>query len=153
MNHKQKKLLENFTLVILITAAMVIGLLNFKDWVNHQESMRAMQHLGQIVLDYKQKNGSIPPNYYVDDIRKQLEGTERLGDLRYRARWIEIGADPNTILAYSRKNYKRFLFGAGAIVLKLDGGVEWMDKKEFDPLIAKQQSSVEIEFDKVKSVK
>jgi hypothetical protein len=126
---------------------MVIGLVNFKDWVNKSESMRAMQQLGQIVLSYREQNGSVPPNYYVDDIRKQLEGIERAGDLKYRARWIEYGAGPDTILAYTRKKYGNFLFGSGAIVLRLDGRVEWMKMKEFDELLAKQQTSLEIEME------
>ena len=50
MNLRQKNLMKNLVLVVLVTIAMVIGLVNFKDWVNQNEAMRAMHHLGQIVL-------------------------------------------------------------------------------------------------------
>ncbi|MFA5553507.1 MAG: hypothetical protein WCZ89_05010 [Phycisphaerae bacterium] len=147
MNTRQKKLLENFVLVLLITIAMIIGLLNFKDWVNYSESMRAMQHLGQIVMDYREKHGSVPPNYFVEDIRQNLEGAQRIGNLKYRARWIEFDAKPDTILAYGYKDYKHFLFGSGAVVLRLDGRVEWLKKSELDVILAKQQSPLEIEME------
>jgi formylmethanofuran dehydrogenase subunit B len=145
MNLRQKNLIKSLVLVVLVTVAMVIGLVNFKDWVNRNEAMRAMQHLGQIVLAYRQEEGSVPPGYYVDSIQEQLVGSERLGQLKYRARWIEYGAGSDEILAYTRKNYRHLLFGSGAVVLRLDGRVEWMKKKEFDALLASQQSRFEIE--------
>jgi hypothetical protein len=145
MNLRQKNLMKNMVFVVLITIAMVIGLVNFRDWVNRNEAMRAMQHLGQIVFAYRQEKGSIPPEYYVDNIREQLVGSERMGQLKYRARWIEYGASDDEILAYVRKEYKHLLFGSGAVVLRLDGRVEWIKKKEFDALLAGQQSLFEIE--------
>lgn len=148
MNLRQKNLIKNLILVVLVTIAMVIGLLNFKDWVNRNEAMRAMQHLGQIVLDYRQEEGSVPPEYYVDKIQEQLEGSERLGGLKYRARWIEYNAGDDEILAYTRKDYRHLLFGPGAVVLRLDGRVEWIKKKKFDKLLAAQQSRLEIETGK-----
>ena len=148
MKVHQKKLIKNLVPVVLITVAMVIGLVNFRDWVNHNEAMRAMQHLGQIVLSYRQEKGSVPPGYYVNSILEQLVGRERIGKLRYRARWIEYGAGGDEILAYTRKDYGNFLFGSGAIVLRLDGRVEWMKKKEFDALLASQQSRFEIETER-----
>lgn len=145
MNVRQKNLIKNFVLVVLITVTMVIGLVNFKDWVNQNEAMRAMQHLGQIVFAYRQEKGSVPPEYYVNGIREQLVGGERLGQLKYRARWIEYRASGDEILAYARRDYKHLLFGSGAVVLRLDGRVEWIKKKQFDELLAGQQSRLEIE--------
>lgn len=145
MNLRQKNLVKNFVLVVLVTVAMVIGLVNFKDWVNRTEAMRAMRHLGQIVFAYRQEKGLVPPEYYVNNVREQLPGNERLGQLKYRARWIEYGASDDEILAYARKNYKHLLFGSGAVVLRLDGRVEWIKKKQFDELLASQQSRLEIE--------
>jgi len=140
--------MKSLVLVVLVTVAMVIGLVNFKDWVNQNEAMRAMQHLGQIVFAYRQEKGSVPPEYYVDNIREQLVGSERLGQLKYRARWIEYGAGDDEILAYTRRDYKHLLFGSGAVVLRLDGRVEWIKKKEFDALLAGQQSRFEIETER-----
>ena len=99
MNKRQKSLIREFILVCVIIIAVVLGLLNFKDYVNRTEGMRAMAQLGRIVLKYRQEHGSVPPEYYVDQIKGELEGSARLGGLVYRARWIEYGATGDEILA------------------------------------------------------
>jgi hypothetical protein len=146
MTKKQKQILTNFAVVIVVTIAAVIGMVEMKNGVNRSEAMRAMEQLGRIVGDYKQKNGSIPPESYAESIKVSLEGQVRLGFLQYRARWINFDSPPDTILAYVKKNYHSLFFRHGAIVLRLDGRVEWMDKREFEKLLESQQSALEREL-------
>jgi len=146
MNRRQKAILIDFIAVIVITAIAVVAMINFKDWVNRAEAMRAMEHLGQIVLQYRAERGSVPPESYVDRIKEDLEGYVRLGNLQYRARWLDFECTPDEILAYTERNYHSLLFGTGFVVLRLDGRVEWMDKQEFETLLAQQQSPMEIEM-------
>jgi hypothetical protein len=146
MNRKQKWILTNFILVILVTAAAVLGMIELKNWVNRSEATRAMEQLQKAVMVYKGKNGSVPPETYVDGIVKTFAGEPRLGNLNYRARWVTFDSSPDTILAYVIKNYHSFLYQPGAIVLRYDGRVEWMDKASFDKLIAKQQTPLELEM-------
>ena len=146
MNKRQKRILANFAIVIVITIAAVGGMVELKNRVNRSEAMRAMEHLGRIVNEYKQKHGSIPPKSYVDNIKTQLEGQARLGVLHYRAQWIRFDSPPDEILAYVIKKYHSLFSGSGAIVLRLDGRVEWMDKKTFDKLPIRQQNVVKAEM-------
>lgn len=146
MNKKQKQILANFAVVIVVTAMAVVGMIELKNQVNRSEAMRAMEQLGRIVGDYNQKNGSIPPESYVDGIKKSLEGQVRLGNLQYRARWIKFDSPPDTILAYVTKDYHSLFFRPGAIVLRIDGLIEWKDKKEFNKLLDNQQSVTEREM-------
>jgi hypothetical protein len=108
MNRQQKWILTNFVLVILITAVAVLGMIELKNWVNHSEATRAMEQLQKTVAEYRGKNGSVPPESYVDGIVKTFAGEPRLGNLSYRARWITIDSPPETILAYVIKDYHSF---------------------------------------------
>ena len=146
MDRRQKAILRDFATVIVITAIAVVAMINFKDWVNRSEAMRAMEHLGQIVLQYRKNHGAVPPESYVDGIREDLEGHVRLGNLRYRARWLDFESTPDEILAYTEKNYHSLLVRKGYVVLRLDGRVEWMGKREFETLLAQHQSPMEIQM-------
>ena len=146
MNRRQKAILVEFIAVIAITAIAVVAMINFKDWVNRSEAMRAMEDLGQEVLKYRKKHGSVPPESYVDSIKEKLEGHARLGNLRYRARWVDFESTQDEILAYTERTYPSSLLGNGFIVLRLDGRVEWMGKEEFETLLAQQQSTMEIQM-------
>ena len=146
MNRRQKAILIEFIAVMVVTLIAVVAMINFKDWVNRSEALRAMEHLGREVLKYRQRYGSVPPESYVDSIKEKWEGYARLGKLRYRARWVDFESTPDEILAYTEKNYHSLLLSRGFIVLRLDGRVEWMGKKEFETLLAQQQSSMEIQM-------
>jgi hypothetical protein len=145
MNKRQKNLLIDFIVVVIITTITVVAMVNFKDYVNRSEAMRAMTQLGQIVLDYRKERGAVPPESYVNTIKENLQGQVRLGDLRYRAQWIDFEATPDEILAYTEKDYHSLFFREGYIVLRLDGRVEWMAKKTFEQMLAEQQSPLEIQ--------
>jgi hypothetical protein len=146
MNRRQKAILSNSTTVIAVTAIAVVAMINLKNWVKRSESMRAMEDLGRIVSQYRGKYGSVPPESYVDGIRDELEGHARLGKVIYRSRWIDFESTPDEILAYTERPYSSWLFGKKYIVLRLSGRAEWMDKQEFEALLAKQQSSQEVEM-------
>ena len=77
MNRRQKTILIDFITVIIVTVIAVVAMINFKDWVNRSEAMRAMEHLGKIVLQYRKNYGSVPPESYVDRIKEDLEGHVR----------------------------------------------------------------------------
>jgi hypothetical protein len=146
MNRRQKVILAEFIAVVVITAIAVVAMVNFKDYVNRSEALRAMEHLGQIVIHYRQQHGIVPPKSYVDSIKANLKGYARLGELQYRAQWINLESTPDEILAYTEGNYHSFLVGRGYVVLRLDGRVQWMDKRQFETLLASQQSKTEIEM-------
>jgi hypothetical protein len=146
MNRRQKDILINTTVVLVVTATAVAAMINLKNWVNRSESMRAMEHLSRMVSQYRVKYSRIPPESYIDDIREDLEGRARLGKVIYRAQWINFESKPDEVLAYTEQPHNSWLYGKQNIVIRLDGRVEWMDKKELDKLLAKQQSSQEIEM-------
>ena len=145
MNRRQKSILINAISVITITSIAVVAMINLKDWVNRSEAMRAMEDLGNLVLQYRQENGSVPPQSYVNNIKTNLKGHVRLGDLQYRALWIDFDSKPDDVLAYVEKKYHSLVLSRGFIVLRLDGRVEWMQKQQLDVLLARQQSRMEIE--------
>ncbi|MBN1795706.1 MAG: hypothetical protein JW804_03455 [Sedimentisphaerales bacterium] len=146
LNKRQKKIVYDLVSVVVVTVIVVIAMFNFKDYVNRSEAMRAMTHLGQICLDYRSENNQVPSTYYVDSIKKQLEGGVRAGEIIYRGRWITFGASDDEILAYTKKGYGRFFLGSGYIVLRLDGTVEWMKPQQFKELLASRQSTEEKRF-------
>ena len=146
MNRYQKSFLINSSIVIIATFFDVIGMINFKDWVNRSEAMRAMEQIGQIVQNYRKENGSVPPESYINSIKEDLPGNLRVGNLTYRGRWISIESPPDEILAYSKRIYRSWFVEKGYIVLRLDGDVEWMKIEEFESLLASQQSFVETEM-------
>ncbi len=146
MNKQQKAILIEFITVIAITAIAVGAMVNFKDWVNRSEAIGAMNQLSQVVLKYRKEYGSVPPESYVNEIKRDLKGGVRLGDLKYRAQWIEFDAPPDEILAYAEREYPSSLLNDGYVVLRLDGRVEWMDKQQFEKLLARRQSKAEIDM-------
>jgi hypothetical protein len=146
MNRRQKAILTNTITVLVITTIAVAAMINLKNWVNRSEAMRAMEHLSRVVLQHREKYGSIPPESYIDRIKEELEGHVRLGKLVYRAQWINFESTPDEILAYTERYHSSWLFGKKYIILRLNGRVEWMDKRELETLLAQQQSSQELEM-------
>ena len=146
MNRRQKAILIRFIIVTVVTAVALAAMIIFKDFVNRSEAMRAMEHLGRIVLRYRKESGSVPPESWVNRQRENLPGNVRLGKLRYRARWVDFESTPDEILAYTERSYHSLLLGGGFVVLRLNGRVEWMEKQEFETILARQQSTVEIEM-------
>jgi hypothetical protein len=146
MNKRQKAILRDIITVIIITAIAAVAMINLKDWINRSEAMRAMEHLGQTVLQYRKDYSSVPPQSYIDRIKEELEGYARLGEVIYRAQWIDFESTPDAILAYTEKPRRLWRFSKGYVVLRLDGRVEWMDKQKFETLLAQQQSPEEIQM-------
>jgi len=144
MNSKQKTVLVNFTIVIVITAITVLAMINLKEIINRSEAMRAMAHLSQNILQYREQYGSIPPESYVNEIQTTLEGRARLGGLYYRARWIDFNCGPDEILAYSERKFHSLFISDGYVVLRLNGQVQWMEQEKFEQLLASQQDLLEI---------
>lgn len=146
MNKRQKRVLRDFTTVIVITTIAVVAMINFKDWIKRSEATRAMKQLGQIVLQYRKEYSSVPPEAYVNRIKENLEGHARLGNLQYRALWIDLGSPADEILAYTEEKYHSLLIDSGFIVLRLDGSVEWMNKQDFEKALPEQQRQMETEM-------
>lgn len=145
MNRRQKAILRDFATVIVITAIAVVAMIIFKDFVNRSVAMRVMGDLCQGIKQYRDEHGSVPPKTWVDRQRENLPGNVRLGNLQYRALWIDFESTPDEILAYTERNYNSLFLGDGFIVLRLDGRVEWMDKQEFETLLPEQQRQMETE--------
>ena len=128
---------------MVVTAIVVVAMIDFKNWVNRSEAMLATEHLGKIILQYRKDQGSLPPESYINQIKENLPGSVRLGQIHYRAMWIDFESTTEEILAYTEKNYHSLFFGKGFIVLRLNGHIEWMEKAEFSTLLARQQSPEE----------
>jgi len=139
MNKRQRTLLIESVTIIVITAFAVLAMINLKDWVNRSEAMRAMEQLGQVVLQHRKEKGSVPSEDYIRSIKESLEGHVRIPNLRYRARWIDLESTPDEILAYSKKRYRASLLNDGYVVLRLDGRVEWMGEGGFRKLLSQQR--------------
>jgi len=139
---KRALLIESF-LVLAATVAAVIGMIHLKDYVNRSEAVRAMTELGDLILERRQAQGSLPPQSFVDSAKEELEGAVRLGRVRYRALWIGPDAPAETILAYSHKRHPSSLLKDGYVVLYLDGRVEWWPAPRFEHLLAAQQTPAE----------
>jgi len=144
MNLKQRSTILNFVTVVVITTVFVLIMANVRYIVNKSEATRSMELLGQRVKIYRQQQHSTPPKSFVMGGDHSIS-IARLGDINYRSHWISYDAKPDTILAYS---YKKFgvLAGKGYIVMFLNGDVTWIEKKQFEQLLAKQQTQAEIEL-------
>ena len=144
MNQRQKSTVKNLTLVFVVTIAFVLVMVNVKDAINKSEAMRAMALLAEEVQKYRKMYRSTPPESHILQYKEKITAA-RLGELHYRAQWIAFDDEPNTVLAYSFKDYQ-FLVRKGYVVMRLDGCVEWMSKSEFEDLLSKQQKHAEIEL-------
>jgi hypothetical protein len=144
MIRRQKALLKEVIAVIALTAIAVVVMTNLKHWINRSDTMRAMEQLGRRVLKYRKDNGVLPSESYAAGIKKQIDARVPLENLRYRALWIDFEATPDEILAYTEKDYPSSLLRDGYVVLRLDGRVEWMGKRQFEELLAQQQDEVEM---------
>jgi hypothetical protein len=144
MNKRQRSIIANFIFVTAGTAIFVGVMINVKDVVNKSEAIRAMELLGEGVRKYRDNYHSTPPESYFNQLKNSIS-TVRLGDVRYRAQWIGFDDGPDTVLAYSYKNY-RFFVKRGYVVMRLDGSVEWIERGEFVKLLKKQQTETEVKL-------
>lgn len=144
MNKAQKRLVMNLTGTAFFIAAFIFGFGNFKDYINKTEAVRAFGDLSTKIMDYRKQNGRLPSESMVTDLKEQLEGSARVGNIYYRAQWISIDSPPETIVAYTEKQYN-WLIQSGFVVLQLDGQVEYLASKEFNKLLATQQTTAEAE--------
>jgi len=143
MNRRQRAVLTESVIVLVATAAAVVGMMQLKDYVNRSEAMRAMTQLGTQILEYRQQYGSLPPQSFVDDAKGEVEGAVRMGNVVYRALWIGPDAPADTILAYSQKRLPSSFLKDGYVVLRLSGAVEWMPTPQFVARFPKQRAPTE----------
>lgn len=143
MNSRQKALLTESILVLVATALAVVAMMHLRDYINRSEAMRAMGQLGQRVLEHRRQYGSLPPESFVNAIKGDLEGSVRMGNVKYRALYIGPDAPADTVLAYSERRYPSSFLGNGYVVLRLDGTVLWMPVDQFADLFAAQRTPTE----------
>ncbi len=139
MNKRQKALLAESIIIIVMTAAAVVAMINLKQWVSRSETIQVMEQLGQVVLQYRKEHGSLPSGDDVKGIQEKLQEEVRLDKLQYRAQWIDVDSAPDEILAYTEKRFRASLLDDGYAVLRLDGRVEWMGKEKFQKLLGQQR--------------
>ncbi len=144
MNKRQRSIITNFIFVTAGTAIFVGAMINVKDVINRSEAIRAMELLGQEVRKYRDNYHSTPSESYFNRLKNSISAV-RLGGVQYRARWIGFDDGPDTILAYSYKDYK-FFVKKGYVVMRLDGNVEWIERGEFIKLFKKQHTDAEIKL-------
>jgi len=150
MKKRKKAMLTEVIIIVAITTIAVLVMVNFKDYINKSEAIKFMDHLSSIIKNHKEKYGAVPPESYIQQIKDDLQGSLRLGGLQYRSRWIDFDSPPDTILAYTERNYRSPFVGKGFVVLRLDGEVQWMEKKEFKQIFTTQQKPQEVELLKKK---
>ena len=131
MNRRQKALLRETVVVLSVTVAVLIGMLNLKDWINRREAMRAMPQLAESIQDYRTTYQSVPARDFVDAQIPTLSGHVRLGKLTYRAAEITLDSADDEILAYTEQHYRSLFVNSGYIVMHLDGTVLWREQGEF----------------------
>ncbi len=144
MNKRQRSIITNFIFVTVGTTIFVGVMINAKDVINKSEAIRGMELLGEGVRKYRDNYHSTPSESYFNQLKNSIS-TIRLGDISYRAQWIGFDDGPDTVLAYSYKNYI-FLVKRGYVVMRLDGSVEWIERREFEKLLKKQQTETEIDL-------
>jgi hypothetical protein len=144
MNKAQKRLLTNLIGTAVVIGVFIFSFGNFKDYVNRSEALRAYHQLGQEVLKYRSQTGQLPSEAIIANLKEQLEGSTRMGTIEYRAQYISIDSPPDTIVAYSKEDYNWFIRN-GVVVLRLDGQVQYLLKKEFDEVWKKQETIFEAE--------
>jgi hypothetical protein len=150
MNRRQKAVLLEVIIVILVTIVAVVAILNLRDYFNRRSARLAMIVLGNRIKSYRAEHGIVPSESWVKGQRETLPGRDRLGELHYRARWIDFETEPNEILLYTGEKSRSIIFSDGFLVLRLKevhptsrrGGVniEWMARREFEAMLAEQQS-------------
>jgi hypothetical protein len=143
VNRRQKALLTESLLVLAATTLAVVAMMHLRDYINRSEAVRAMGQLGQRVLEHRRQYGSLPPESFVNAIKGNLEGSVRMGNVKYRALYIGPDAPADTILAYSQRRYPSSFLGSGYVVLRLDGTILWMRTDEFATLFAAQRTPME----------
>ena len=143
MNRREKAIITKIVFVTVTTFVLVVVFENFKDVINRSEATRAIEAIGKTVLQYRKDNGYLPPQNYVDRIKQGVAGSVRLGKLSYRALYINIGAKPDEILAYTGKNYKSLFVSDGYVVLRLNGQVEWIDTQSFEEELMRRKNLLE----------
>jgi len=163
MNRRQKAILAEIIIVLLITIVAVVTILNVRDYFNRRAAKFAMMVLGNRIKSYRAKQGSVPSKSWVENQKETLPGNDRLGELQYRGMWVDFESDPNEILCFSEKKSRSIIFNDGYLVLRLKEvlipaatgehsgrdtniNIQWMEKQEFEDLLAQQQSPMEIEM-------
>lgn len=144
MTSRQRLLLRETLLILAAIVMAVVGMIHLKDHVNRTEAMRAMTELGRRVLAYRREHGTLPDESFVRGIKEQLEGSQRLGHLEYRADRISGYAPQWTILAYSLKRHPASFLRDGYVVLRLNGYVEWMPIASFEVVLSEQGAQDEL---------
>lgn len=143
MNKRQRQILRESLIIIAVTAFAVFIIINVKDLVNRSEAMRAMNALSKKISEHRKKYNQLPPESWIESQKQHLPGAPRLGEIKYRALWINTNSSEDEILAYSAKEYNSFFVGQGYVILRLNGKVQWMNKKEFEKLLKKQKAEAE----------
>ncbi len=156
MNRRQKAILTEIIIVLLVTIVAVVAILNVRHYFNRRAAKIAMIVLGNRIRSYRAEHGIVPSESWVEGQRETLPGKNRLGKLYYRGMWIDFETEPNEILAYTEKKSRSIMFCHGFFVLRLkevliqdmdvNVNIEWIQKREFETILSQQQSQMEIEM-------
>jgi len=145
VNKRQRAILIEVAIVLIVTLVAVFAMINFKDYINRSESIAAMKQVGQVVAGYRRQNNRVPSESLIFAEMRNIKGAVRLPGMVYRGLWINLEAEPNDILAYAKKDYPASLLDDGYVVLLFDANAVWMGRDEFEVLLAEQQSEIELE--------
>ena len=123
MNRRQRVVITEFVVVVVITAVVVFAILNVKDIVNRSEAIRAMQELGQRVMAYRNQNRSLPPESFISEIRESdnssfvfhavaaLSETEQIEKIPLLLGWDDVRRAELNRIGNLNSLHKRYITG------------------------------------------
>lgn len=120
MNKRQRLLLIKLCTVMGLTIALIVGLSQYRSVINKSEAIKSMNILSMEIAKYHLSHEELPPKDYIEEVISKY-GLSRIGSVECRSRWIEPGSGPETILLFSKKNYKTLFVKPGYVYLtKMD---------------------------------
>jgi hypothetical protein len=146
VNKRQISVVRHFLTVIIVTLLFVFGLINVRDMMNRSEMQREMESLAQSIKEYRQTNGSMPPESVVRPI---LERFSRLNPVDYRAKSILYDSPPDTVIASCKQRSYSILVETAYIALRLDGRIEWLSPADFERIMKEQEDARQQELYKL----
>ncbi len=123
MNKRQKQLLARFCIVMTLTIALIVGLSQYRNVVNKSEAIKSMDILSMEIAKYDLYHGELPSKGYISEVIARY-GLFRIGSVECRSQWIEPGSGPETILLFSKKNYKSLFVKPGYIYITKEDMLE-----------------------------
>lgn len=131
MNKAQKSFFLRLVVVISFTTLTVGIVAVLKSGVQKSEAITAMKDLGKRIRDYKDNVGLLPTESFIEEVQDELLGSERVGEIHYRKKWVRFSLSSDSVLAYTKKEFNNPFWKDGYVILRQSGHVQWLTQDEF----------------------